>query len=81
MGTMDEVGKLCHEGYDHNYVDVEFIHTAMKRGKWKHEPKCIIEHMHPAWNKGVNDAVYDRGQKNVSADSRLWATRKHKFNL
>jgi glycosyltransferase involved in cell wall biosynthesis len=80
-GVIDEPGKLCHEGYSHNYVDVEFIHTAMKRSAWKHEPKCIIEHNHPAWNKAEWDDVYQKGQENVSADSKLWTKRKLKFNL
>ncbi len=81
MGTMDEIGKLCHEGYIHNYVDVEFIHTAMKRGKWKHEPKCIIEHLHPAWNKAVWDDIYQKGQDGNSRDSQLWTQRKQNFGL
>ena len=29
-GTVDEVEKLCHEGYIHNYVDAEIIATAKK---------------------------------------------------
>lgn len=81
MGTMDEPGKLCHEGYIHNYVDLEFIHTAMKRGKWKHEPKCIIEHIHPSWNKAIWDDVYQKGQDGWGPDSNLWTSRKQIFNL
>lgn len=81
QGTMDELGKFCHEGYHHNYTDVEAVHTAMKRGAWRHEPKCIIEHIHPAWNKATWDDVYQKGSENVTADSQLWQRRKQQFNL
>ncbi len=80
-GTMDEPGKLCHEGYIHNYVDAEFVHTAHKRGCWKHAVNCIIEHNHPSWNKGIWDDVYQKGQDNVNADRALWLKRKAQFNL
>ncbi len=81
QGVMDEPGKLCHEGYDHNYVDVEFVATAMKRGKWKHEPTCMIEHNHPSWKKGAWDDVYEKGQAKLSADRSLWIKRKAQFKL
>jgi glycosyltransferase involved in cell wall biosynthesis len=81
QGTMDEPGKLCHEGYNHNYVDVEMIHTAMKRGCWKHLKDCIIEHNHPAWNKNSWDDVYQKGQEKVSQDGALWQKRKAQFSL
>jgi len=81
QGTPEEPGKFCHEAYDHNYVDVEFVHLAMKRGAWKHVPTCIIEHHHPAWNKAVWDDVYEKGKQNASADSQLWTRRKQQFSL
>lgn len=81
QGIVDEKGKFCHEGYHHNYVDVEFVHTSMRRNCWKHVPTCIIEHHHPAWNKAISDDVYAKGQENVSADQRLWAKRSAQFKL
>jgi glycosyltransferase involved in cell wall biosynthesis len=81
QGTMDEVGKFCHEEYFHNYVDVEMVHTAMKRGAWKHVPQCIIEHIHPAWNKALWDDVYEKGQEKMPLDRDLWTLRKQKFGL
>lgn len=81
FGVIDEPGKLCHEGYFHNYVDAEIVHTAIKRGKWIHEPKCIIEHLHPAWNKANDDDVYKKGHEKVNLDRNLWSKRKAQFNL
>lgn len=81
QGVMDEKGKFCHEGYFHNYVDLELVHTSMKRGAWKHEPKCIIEHFHPFWNKAPWDAIYEKGKENISADRELWIKRKERFGL
>lgn len=81
QGTMDQSGVLCHEGYHHNYVDVEFVHTAMKRGAWKHDATCIIEHLHPAWSKSTWDDVYSKGYVTSSTDAQLWLKRKAAFQL
>lgn len=81
QGTMDQLGVLCHEGYHHNYVDVEFVHTAMKRNAWRHDPTCIIEHLHPAWNKSEQDDVYARGNATAPLDAHLWLERKEQFQL
>lgn len=82
QGTLDEKGKFCHEGYQHNYVDVEFVATAKQRGCWRHAPKCIIEHIHPAWNKATWDPVYQKGQDNWNHDRALLIARgaSLKFN-
>ncbi len=81
QGTLDEVGKLCHEGYIHNYVDAEFVHTAHKRGCWKHASNCIIEHNHPAWQKNDWDDIYQKGLNGLDADRALWIKRKAQFKL
>lgn len=76
FGTIDEKGKFCHEGYIHNYVDVEFVTTAHKRSRFKRSNDCKIEHMHPAWNKGIDDDVYQVGQKSLNQDRALWIRRE-----
>lgn len=75
QGTLDEKGKFCHEGYIHNFVDVEFVATAKQRGCWKHAPKCLIEHFHPAWNKATWDPVYQKGQDGWNHDRSLMINR------
>lgn len=82
FGTIDnEKNKLCHEGYDHNFVDLELVQTAKKRNAWKHNANCKIEHNHPAWNKAANDDIYIKGQAKLSNDRNLWIKRKQAFNL
>ena len=80
-GTMDEVGRFLHEGYQHNFVDLELVSTAVKRGCWKHAGNCHIEHNHPSWNKNQWDEVYQRGQSNWANDRLLWLDRAAKFDL
>ena len=80
-GTIDELNKFCHEGYHHNYVDVEFVSTAKKRNMWKHESSCIIEHLHPSWNKASWDDVYQKGKDNWENDKQLWVKRSQLFRL
>lgn len=78
-GTVDEVGKILHEGYDHNYPDTELARTAMARGMWVHRADCVIEHMHPAWGKAQDDATYRRGQERAAQDHDLFVARGHRF--
>jgi hypothetical protein len=80
-GTMDELGKFCHEGYIHNYVDVEFVATARARGNYTHSHECKIEHLHPSWNKAGWDPVYQRGQAGLNHDRALWIARSAKFGI
>jgi len=78
-GTVDERGKIVHEGYDHNYPDTELVATARRRGLYVHRVDCVIEHLHPAWGKGQNDPVYIRGNLHVQEDSLLFTNRARKF--
>lgn len=79
-GTIDEPGKVLHEGYDHNYPDRELAETAKARGAWAFCPDAHVEHLHPHWGKGRHDQVYEKGIRQFSQDrqlfqrrSRLWA--------
>jgi hypothetical protein len=76
LGTIDEPGKLLHEGYDHNWVDTEFIETAMMRGHFAFAFDSHVEHLHPFWKKGPTDVIYKRGQKNYHRDQALFRERR-----
>jgi len=76
-GTIDEPGKLLHEGYHHNYCDTEFIETARMRGEWAFSPDSYVEHLHWICGKGEKqDSIYEKGQKDYHSDGRLYATRR-----
>lgn len=76
LGTADQPGLLYHEGYDHNYVDTEFLWTAVARGEYGHCAEAVAEHLHPVWRKGRRDEVYTLGQRNARADHRLFQKRE-----
>jgi len=75
-GTIDEPGKLLHDGYHHNFVDNEFVGTAKRRGQWAFAAASHVEHQHWLWGKGKDDATYALGRDTYRADSRTWAKRK-----
>lgn len=76
-GTVDECGKLLHEGYRHNCVDVELVETAKARGAWAFAADAHVEHLHPLWRKGVDDETYRLGRAGYQDDQRLLAQRRH----
>lgn len=77
-GTIDEPGsgKLLHEGYDHCWVDNEFVATAMARETFASATDSVVEHLHPIWRKGADDATYQKGQRAYAADRDLYAARR-----
>ncbi len=74
-GTIDEPGKILHEGYVHEYCDDELVQTAKMRGKWAWSERAIVEHMHPAWGKGVWDESYDRWPARMEFSEDLFRER------
>lgn len=77
-GTIDEPdsGKLLHEGYDHNFVDDEFVQTALCRETYWKAHDVVVEHLHPHWRKGEQDATYVKGQRAFAQDSALFTRRR-----
>lgn len=75
-GAVGEPGTVYHQGYDHQYVDVELCQTAMSRGCYAHAHGSVIEHLHPLWRKGEQDATYRRGSSGALADRRLYERRR-----
>ena len=74
-GSADGPGILCHEGYDHNYVDRELWDVAASRGQTAFALDAKIEHLHPNWRKGRMDATYKKGLQNFHHDQRLYWSR------
>lgn len=76
-GTIDEPGKLLHEGYDHNFCDTELVGTAKFRGEWVFARDSVVEHLHPFYRQAVeSDATYAKGQAQTLEDSRLYEMRR-----
>lgn len=76
QGTVDESGLLLHEGYGHNWVDNEFVETARARKTFAFARDAGVEHLHPIWRKGTDDATYRRGQASYQDDRRLYQRRR-----
>lgn len=75
-GTIDEPGKVLHEGYIHNFVDMEFVNTAQWRGAWDFAKNSFVEHLHPDWGKGQRDSVYNLGKSGWETDRQYFQNRK-----
>lgn len=82
FGTIDEPGKVLHEGYAHEWVDDELVSTAKARGAWCFAGDSIVEHLHPHWGKLPTDALYDQhaermqqGRTVFFSRRRLWSAR------
>lgn len=75
QGTIDGDGML-HPGYHHCWVDNELIETARVRGAFRPAHRSHVEHLHPIWHKGTDDATYQRGQEGYRADHALFLSRR-----
>lgn len=78
-GTVDDPGVLLHDGYWHNFVDDEFVQTAVARRTYAHAATAVVEHLHPDWKKGGVDETYRLGKQHFEDDrvyyrqrQRLW---------
>lgn len=78
-GTIDGPGEVLHEGYNHWYVDDEFIQTAQARDAFAPCLASIVEHLHPAWDKGEQDDVYRIGERRARADRQIYTRRQKKI--
>lgn len=73
-GTVDGV-ELMHEGYWHNYVDDEFVQTAVSRQTYAHATDSWVEHIHPDWGKGAMDSTYTLGKLHFNDDREHFRQR------
>jgi hypothetical protein len=71
----DGPGVVCHEGYGHWYVDNEIIDAAKQRDQWAPCLDSVVEHNHPIFGRGREDAVYQLGQSSARVDGELFALR------
>ena len=79
-GTIDEDGKILHEGYDHQSVDIEFCQTANYRGTYAHAFDAIVEHRHPHWGLAEMDATYEKALRRTHEDIALFNARRHMWS-
>ena len=75
-GTIDEPGKLLHEGYAHEYVDDELIGTARARGQYAFAAEAVVEHLHPLVKKAPVDATYRLGRSRSGEGRALFRRRR-----
>lgn len=75
-GTIDEPGKVLHDGYWHEYVDNELVATAKARGLYAHAADAIVEHLHPSWGKADTDPMYRQAHRRMTYGRRLFTRRR-----
>lgn len=75
-GTIDERGKLLHEGYQHEFVDDEFVATARKRNAYAYAPNSFVEHLHPDVGKAPTDELYEARPARMRFGKRLFVRRQ-----
>lgn len=74
-GTHDNTGKVFSEAYEHQFVDTEFIQTAIMRGQFSPSLRSIVEHLHPHWGKGEMDETYKKATRDLVSDSEIYNNR------
>lgn len=76
FGTIDEPRKVLHEGYAHEFVDDEFVQTAMHRGAWAFAGESLVEHLHPCWGKAPSDPMYALQRRRMHQGRKIFARRE-----
>lgn len=76
LGTIDEPGKLLHEGYPHEWVDDELVETAKFRGAFAFAENAVIEHLHPDVGKAPMDDLYAARRTRMRQGRRLFIRRQ-----
>ena len=76
FGTIDEPGKILHEGYPLEYVDDEAVETAKHRGAWAFAGDSVVEHLHPSWGKAPRDPLYAKQRARMAAGMRVFLRRR-----
>lgn len=76
FGTIDERGKILHEGYIHEHTDNELVETAQARGMYSWSYDAKVEHLHPAWGKAKWDTMYHQNNERMAQSSVLFEERR-----
>lgn len=74
-GTVDRADILLTEMYTHEFVDDEFIQTAIWRNTYVHARSARVEHLHPDWGLAEMDDTYRRGRSGRAQDQRTYMSR------
>ena len=73
---LDGPGVVYHEGYDHQFVDLELCKAAMDRGEWSFARRSVVRHLHPLFNKSVSmDQTYEKALGKGSQDAAIYRER------
>lgn len=75
FGTIDEPGKVLHEGYPHEFVDDELVQTAISRGAFVSARDSVVEHLHPMVGKAPMDDLYAQQAARMKSGRRLYQRR------
>lgn len=78
-GTIDGPGRVMAEVYPHEYVDVEMVATAQRRGAWAMALDSHVEHMHPHWGKGSTDPIYEGQPRRMQIGRKIWHQRAQRL--
>lgn len=79
LGTIDEPGKVFHEGYPHECVDDELIGTARHRRAYQFAARSVVEHLHPLAGKAPPDDMYAQAPIRIRRGRQMFRTREHKW--
>lgn len=75
-GSLDGPGIIYHEGYNHNFVDVELSVLARARGVFVYARNAVVEHMHPLFRRDVvRDQTYEIGLRDFADDRATFCAR------
>jgi len=77
FGTIDEPGKVLHEGYWHEFTDDECIETAKYRNAWAHAADSHVRHRHPNWDASVSvDPMYGQQRARMAYGRPIFQRRR-----
>jgi glycosyltransferase involved in cell wall biosynthesis len=79
LGTIDDPTKVMHERYPHEYVDDEFIETAVKRGAFVSALDSVVEHLHPYAGKAPMDDLYSKAGRRMLQGRLIYRLRRRKW--
>jgi glycosyltransferase involved in cell wall biosynthesis len=74
-GTVDNSGIVFSTEYDHQYIDTEFVQTAVARRQFAPCLRSVVEHLHPHWGKAEMDATYEKSERLYREDAAIYNRR------
>ena len=79
IGTIDDPTKTLHEAYPHEFVDDEFIETAVSRDAFVAAHDSIVEHLHPHSGKAEVDELYSKAGRRMLIGRQIYRWRRRKW--